>query len=69
MAEQYPDLVKNLALGIFEMRIIVQPPGTVRTARKLRRMIDLRHFDGPSAPPAGPALLKNEGHAVHEPVV
>ncbi|MBV8780110.1 MAG: phenylacetate--CoA ligase family protein [Phycisphaerae bacterium] len=43
----YPDLMKNLALGIFEMRVRVHPPGTVRTGRKLRRLLDRRHFELP----------------------
>ena len=36
----YPDLMKNLALGIFEMRVNVQPVGTIRTARKIKRLVD-----------------------------
>jgi phenylacetate-CoA ligase len=40
----YPDLMKNLALGIFEMRVNVHPVETVRTARKLKRLVDRRHF-------------------------
>ena len=40
---QYPDLMKNLALGIFEMRIVFHTPGGVRVKRKLKRLIDLRH--------------------------
>jgi phenylacetate-CoA ligase len=43
--EQYPDLMKNLAIGIFDMRVVVNPPGSVRTARKLKRMVDRRHFE------------------------
>jgi phenylacetate-CoA ligase len=42
--ELYPDLMKNLALGIFEMRVVVHPAGSVRTARKLKRLVDRRHF-------------------------
>ena len=38
----YPDLMKNLAIGIFDMKVIVRPPGTVRTARKLKRLVDRR---------------------------
>jgi phenylacetate-CoA ligase len=45
--ELYPDLMKNLALGIFEMRITPHQPGTIRTARKLRRLVDKRYFDLP----------------------
>ncbi|HZZ43543.1 MAG TPA: AMP-binding protein [Tepidisphaeraceae bacterium] len=40
---RYPDMMKNLALGIFDMRIIVHPPGTLRVARKLKRVVDGRH--------------------------
>jgi phenylacetate-CoA ligase len=40
--DQYPDLMKNLALGIFQMRLCVHLPGTIRTGRKLKRMIDRR---------------------------
>ncbi len=43
--EQYPDLMKNLGIGIFDMRLVVNPPGSVRTARKLKRMVDQRHFE------------------------
>jgi phenylacetate-CoA ligase len=43
MTHQYPDLMKNLALGIFEMRLKVHAPGTLRSGRKLRRLIDRRH--------------------------
>jgi phenylacetate-CoA ligase len=43
--ELYPDLMKNLALGIFEMRVSAHPPGTVRKGRKLKRLVDKRHFD------------------------
>ena len=42
---QYPDLMKNLALGIFRMTVVFHPPGEVRTKRKLKRLIDRRHFD------------------------
>jgi phenylacetate-CoA ligase len=43
--ELYPDLMKNLALGIFEMRVTARQPGTIRTRRKLKRLVDKRHFD------------------------
>jgi phenylacetate-CoA ligase len=47
---QYPDLMKNLLLGIFQMRILVHPPGSLRVGRKLRRLVDKRH--GHPAPEA-----------------
>lgn len=42
---KYPDLMKNLALRIFDMRVLVHPPGTTRVNRKLRRIVDRRHFE------------------------
>src|SRR5262249_14027599 len=30
----YPDFIKNLMLGIFQLRVRLREPGTVRTARK-----------------------------------
>jgi phenylacetate-CoA ligase len=46
---KYPDLMKNLALGIFEMRTVVRAPGSVRSGRKLKRLVDLR-FSAPREP-------------------
>ncbi len=40
----YPDLMRNFALGTFQMKVTPCPPGQIRTGRKLRRMVDLR-FD------------------------
>lgn len=60
---QYPDLMKNLALGIFEMRIVYHEPGQVRSTRKLKRLIDQRfETSKPSqqieaAPPAAGAIV------------
>jgi phenylacetate-CoA ligase len=48
--EQYPDLMKNLALGIFDWPIEIHEPGIIRKGRKLKRLLDQRHFDGPPAP-------------------
>jgi phenylacetate-CoA ligase len=39
----FPDLMKNFALGTFEMKVSPYPPGRLRTGRKLRRLIDRRH--------------------------
>jgi len=39
----YPDLMKNLGLGIFEMRLAVHPPQSIRNGRKLKRLVDCRH--------------------------
>ena len=43
IGELYPDLMKNLALGIFTLRTVIQAPGSVRLGRKLKRLVDLRH--------------------------
>lgn len=40
----YPDLMKNFALGTFQMKVSPSRPGELRTGRKLRRMVD-RRFD------------------------
>jgi phenylacetate-CoA ligase len=40
----YPDFIKNLMLGIFQLRVRTRAPGTIRTSRKLKRLIDRRHF-------------------------
>jgi phenylacetate-CoA ligase len=44
---EYPDLMKNLGIGIFTMRVEVHPPGVVRRARKLKRLVDRRHVPAP----------------------
>lgn len=38
----YPDLMKNFALGTFQMKVTPFAPGQLRTGRKLRRMVDRR---------------------------
>lgn len=52
--QQYPDLMKNLAIGIFDLRIIIHHDGELRVQRKLKRLIDLRyHTEIPMSPTAG----------------
>jgi phenylacetate-CoA ligase len=58
--ELYPDLMKNLAIGIFDMRVIVHRPGEVRATRKLKRLIDMRH--APAARPVMPIPAPAEVH-------
>lgn len=41
---KYPDLMKNYALGIFDMRVVLHSPGTMRVNRKLKRLVDQRHY-------------------------
>ena len=38
----FPDLMKNYALGTFQMKVTPHRPGHLRTGRKLRRMVDQR---------------------------
>jgi phenylacetate-CoA ligase len=54
ITDQYPDLMKNLALGIFQMRLFVHRPGELRVTRKLKRLVDLRfaHADRTALAPA-----------------
>jgi phenylacetate-CoA ligase len=44
IAKLYPDLTKNLKLGIFEMKVLLHQPGSLRKGRKIKRMIDQRYF-------------------------
>ncbi|HWB54032.1 MAG TPA: AMP-binding protein [Tepidisphaeraceae bacterium] len=60
-AFHYPDLMKNLALGIFRMETRVHQPGQVRTARKLKRLVDIRHMDGGSAKLVSASALEGVG--------
>jgi phenylacetate-CoA ligase len=55
--ELYPDLMKNLGIGIFEMRLVVHRPETIRTARKLKRMVDLRYYSPPAEKTGVPELV------------
>lgn len=43
MKTRYPDLWKNLSLGIFEIEFVYHKPGEVRTGRKLLRLVDKRY--------------------------
>ncbi|HEY1685074.1 MAG TPA: AMP-binding protein [Tepidisphaeraceae bacterium] len=51
----YPDLMKNLALGIFRMQTQVHAPGQIRSRRKLKRLVDLRHDPRPSLAEPAPS--------------
>ncbi len=42
----FPDLMKNAALGTFQIRVTLCRPGALRGGRKLRRLIDARHSAG-----------------------
>jgi phenylacetate-CoA ligase len=42
LRERFPDMVRNLSMGLCEMKIVGNPLGTLRTGRKLRSIIDLR---------------------------
>ena len=41
--ERYPDLWKNLSLGIFDTEFIYHAPNTLRTKTKLLRLVDKRY--------------------------
>lgn len=41
---RYPDLWKNLSLGIFDTEFVYHAPGSVRTGRKLLRLLDRRYL-------------------------
>lgn len=43
ISSRYPDLWKNLSIGIFDTEFVYHPVHTVRKARKLLRLIDRRY--------------------------
>ena len=47
ISERFPDFQKNRAMNLYELRIITVKRGSLRTARKLKRLVSL------SKPPAG----------------
>lgn len=59
----YPDLMRNLALGIFDLRIVLHAPGEVRSTRKLRRLLDLRHVRSAQVSPTFKVLENGRKHA------
>ncbi len=63
--ELYPDLMKNLSIGIFDMRIIVHQAGTLRVTRKLKRMVDLRYTNATSSPASATPQTDSPVEAVH----
>src|SRR5437867_148152 len=42
LQERFPDLARNIAMGLCEFKVVAVPPGTLRTGRKLRAVVDLR---------------------------
>jgi phenylacetate-coenzyme A ligase PaaK-like adenylate-forming protein len=40
--ERFPDFWKNLQMGLYELRVTPFIPGSLRTGRKLRRIVDER---------------------------
>jgi len=42
--ERYPDLWKNLSLGIFDTEFVYHAPSTIRTKTKLLRLVDKRYI-------------------------
>ncbi|HEU4400652.1 MAG TPA: AMP-binding protein [Candidatus Polarisedimenticolia bacterium] len=55
LLEKFPDLARNLSMGLCEMKIVVNPRGTLRTGRKLRSIVDLRKalFGAEASVPTG----------------
>ncbi len=42
LRERFPDLTRNIAMGLCEFKVVAVPRGTLRTGRKLRAVVDLR---------------------------
>lgn len=54
LLERFPDMARNVAMGLCELRVVGVPRGTLRTGRKLRAVVDLRKalFGAETAVPA-----------------
>jgi phenylacetate-CoA ligase len=54
--ERFPDMARNVAMGLCELKISLHPQGTLRTGRKLRSIVDLRKalFSAETSAPALP---------------
>jgi phenylacetate-coenzyme A ligase PaaK-like adenylate-forming protein len=46
LRERFPDFWKNLEMRLYDLRVTAVPRGTLRTSRKLRRIIDERQMAG-----------------------
>ncbi len=64
MRLQYPDLTKNLDIGIFDLRIVLHLPGSLRPNRKLKRMVDYR-YDNAECQPSADAATAHSKEAAH----
>ncbi len=55
LQELFPDMARNLAMGLCEMKVAGAVRGTLRTGRKLRSIVDLRKtlFGAEAAVPSG----------------
>jgi len=42
LGERFPDMERNISMGLCELRVLGQPQGSLRTGRKLRSIVDLR---------------------------
>jgi len=42
LADLFPDMARNVSMGLCEMKVAVAGRGTLRTGRKLRSIVDLR---------------------------
>jgi phenylacetate-CoA ligase len=42
LRERFPDFWKNYAMGLYDLRVVAVPVGSLRQGRKLRRIIDNR---------------------------
>jgi phenylacetate-coenzyme A ligase PaaK-like adenylate-forming protein len=54
LQERFPDMVRNLAMGLCAIQVLGVPRGSLRTGRKLRSVVDLRKtlFSAEAAVPA-----------------
>ena len=48
LRERFPDFWKNYEMRLYDLRLAISPPGTLRTRRKIRRVVDQREMVPPS---------------------
>jgi hypothetical protein len=44
LRERFPDFWKNYEMKLYQLRVAARPPHSLRTERKLRRVVDERQM-------------------------
>ena len=63
LRDRFPDFWKNHEMGLYDLQLTTSPPGTLRTGRKLRRVVDQRQMQASPRKTLNPgAELIANGH-------